>query len=45
MAPNTAARYQNFAKGFRKEAKINRLLAASHEQMASSSGRKSLSKG
>ena len=34
MAPNTAARYENMAKGFREEAQSNRELAASHEQMA-----------
>ena len=34
MAPNTAARYEGFAKGFRAEAKADRKLAAYHEQMA-----------
>lgn len=34
MAPNTVARYEYFAKGFREEAKADRKLAASHEQMA-----------
>lgn len=34
MAPNTAARYEYFAKGFRAEAESDRGLAASHEQMA-----------
>ncbi len=34
MAPNTAARYEYFAKGFRAEATSDRGLAASHEQMA-----------
>jgi hypothetical protein len=35
MAPNTPARYEYFAKGFREEAKSDRELAASHQQMAS----------
>jgi hypothetical protein len=34
MAPTTPARYEFFAKGFREEAKSNRVLAVSHEQMA-----------
>jgi hypothetical protein len=34
MAPNTAARYEAMAKGFRQEAQTNRELAASQEQMA-----------
>ena len=34
MAPNTAARYDYMAKGFREEAQSNRELAASREQMA-----------
>jgi hypothetical protein len=34
MAPNTAARYESIAKGFREQARSNRELAASHEQMA-----------
>jgi hypothetical protein len=33
-APNTAARYEYIAEEFREEAKANRKLAASHEQMA-----------
>jgi hypothetical protein len=33
-APNTAARYEYIAEGFREEAKANRKLAASQEQMA-----------
>jgi hypothetical protein len=35
-APGTAARYESSAKGYRDEAKANRALAASHEQMAKS---------
>jgi hypothetical protein len=34
MAPNTAARYDAMAKGYRREAQSNRELAASQEQMA-----------
>ena len=34
MAPNTAARYEAMAKGYRQEAQSNRELAASQEQMA-----------
>lgn len=34
MAPTTPARYDFSAKGFREEAKSNRALAVSHEQMA-----------
>lgn len=34
MAPNTPARYEYLAKGFRAEAKSDRGVAASHEQMA-----------
>ena len=34
MAPNTAARYEAMAKGFRQEAQTNRELAASQDQMA-----------
>ena len=34
MAPNTAARYEAMAKGYRQEAQANRELAASQEQMA-----------
>jgi hypothetical protein len=33
-APNTAARYEGIAKGFREEAQANRELAASQEQIA-----------
>jgi hypothetical protein len=33
-APNTAARYEYIAEGYREEAKANRKLAASHAQMA-----------
>jgi hypothetical protein len=36
MSPTTAARYDFIAKGFREEAKSDRALAASHEQMAKS---------
>jgi hypothetical protein len=36
MAPNTAARYEAMAKGFRQEAQTNTQLAASQEQMAKS---------
>jgi hypothetical protein len=38
MAPNTAARYEFFAKGFREQAKADRDLAASHEKSANSAG-------
>ena len=34
MAPNTAARYEFVAKGFREQAKSDRANAASHERMA-----------
>jgi hypothetical protein len=34
MAPNIAARYEYFAKGFREEAQSDRTLAASQQQMA-----------
>lgn len=34
VAPSTAARYTFIAKGFRDDAKSNRALAASHEEMA-----------
>lgn len=34
MAPNTAARYDSFAKGLREEANCDRALASEHEQMA-----------
>jgi hypothetical protein len=34
VSPTTAARYAFVAKGFREEAKSNRALATSHEQMA-----------
>lgn len=34
MSPTTPGRYEFFAKGMRTEAKSNRTLAASHEQMA-----------
>jgi hypothetical protein len=34
MAPNTAARYEAMAKGFRHEAQSNRELASSQELMA-----------
>jgi len=34
MAPNTAARYEAMAKGYRQEAQSNREMAASQEQMA-----------
>lgn len=34
VSPTTAARYSFIAKGFRDEAKTNRALAASHEEMA-----------
>jgi hypothetical protein len=33
MAPTTPARYEFFAKGFREEAKSDRVQAVSHEQM------------
>jgi hypothetical protein len=33
-APTAAGRYEFFAKGFRSEAKTNRKLAISHEEMA-----------
>ena len=33
-APTTAGRYEFLAKGFRSEAKTNRALATSHEEMA-----------
>ena len=33
-APSTPGRYEFFAKGFRDEAKSDRVLAASHEKMA-----------
>ena len=33
-APTTASRYDFLAKGFRSEAKTNRALATSHEEMA-----------
>jgi hypothetical protein len=36
MAPNTAARYEATAKGFRQDAHSNTQLAASQEQMAKS---------
>ena len=38
MAPNTPARYEFFAKGFREEAKADRDLAASHEKSANNVG-------
>ena len=34
MAPSTPGRYEFLAKGFRKEARSNRLLAADHERIA-----------
>lgn len=34
MAPSTTGRYEFFAKGFRNEAKSDRLLAATHEREA-----------
>lgn len=34
IAPTTAGRYEFFAKRFREEARSNRALATSHEQMA-----------
>ena len=34
MSPSTAAHYDYLAKGFREEAKADRVLAASQEQMA-----------
>ena len=34
MAPNTAARYEAIAKGYRQEAQSNREMAASQERMA-----------
>ena len=33
-APNTAARYEHIAKEYREAARSNRVLAASHEQIA-----------
>ena len=36
VSPTTAARYDYLAKGFREEAKSDRILAASQEQMAKS---------
>jgi hypothetical protein len=36
MSPTAAARYENLAKGFRDEAKSDRELATSQEQMAES---------
>jgi hypothetical protein len=33
-APNTAARYESMAKGYRQEARSNREMAASQERMA-----------
>jgi hypothetical protein len=38
IAPNTAARYEYFAKAFREEARSHRTLAASQEQMAKNAG-------
>ena len=38
IAPNTPARYQYIAKGFRENAKANHELAASHRQMARTAG-------
>ena len=37
MAPSTPGRYEFFAKGLRNEAKSDRALAASHEEMARAS--------
>ena len=34
MSPTTASRYEYLAQGFRKEAKSDRALAASHDQLA-----------
>jgi hypothetical protein len=34
MSPSTAARYEYLAKGFREEAKSDRILAATQQQMA-----------
>jgi hypothetical protein len=34
MAPNTAARYEATAKGYRQEARSNREMAAAQEQLA-----------
>lgn len=34
MAPSTPGRYEFLAKGFREEARSNRLLAADHERIA-----------
>ena len=34
MAPNTAARYESMAQGFRQEAQSSRELEASNERMA-----------
>jgi hypothetical protein len=41
MAPNTAARYDSMAKGFRQEAQSSRELAASNERMAQDATRAS----
>lgn len=40
-APTTAARYEFLAKEFREEAKSNRTLAASQEEMAKTANRRS----
>ncbi len=39
-APNTAARYEFFAKGFRDEATSHRAVAAAHEEMAKNASAK-----
>jgi hypothetical protein len=38
MAPNTPARFEFLAKGFREQAKIDRDLAASHQKSANNVG-------